>query len=84
MVKTIQTTGYLLVRGQSWYVPNPEELDNTTTMIGTTVFFTSCCMYLGYAFVYSKGHPYRRSVFTNWLLCGIIFVIGAVCQLAHL
>ncbi|CZR14628.1 Cation-transporting ATPase [Caenorhabditis elegans] len=73
-----QTTGYLLVRGQSWYVPNPEELDNTTTMIGTTVFFTSCCMYLGYAFVYSKGHPYRRSVFTNWLLCGIIFVIGAI------
>uniref|UniRef100_A0A1I7USD6 Cation-transporting ATPase n=1 Tax=Caenorhabditis tropicalis TaxID=1561998 RepID=A0A1I7USD6_9PELO len=73
-----QVPAYVIVRSQSWYVPNPEELDNTTTMIGTAVFYTSCMMYLGYAFIYSKGYPYRRSIFTNWLLIAIIFVIGLV------
>ncbi|EGT45878.1 hypothetical protein CAEBREN_18457 [Caenorhabditis brenneri] len=73
-----QVPGYVLVRAQKWYIGNPEALDNTTTMIGTAVFFTSCCMYLGYAFIYSRGHPYRRSIFTNYYLCGIIFIIGCI------
>uniref|UniRef100_A0A8R1DVA3 Cation-transporting ATPase n=1 Tax=Caenorhabditis japonica TaxID=281687 RepID=A0A8R1DVA3_CAEJA len=73
-----QVAGFLLTRAQQWYIPNPEELDNHQTMIGTAVFFTSCCMYLGYAFVYSKGHPFRRPVYTNWLMCITIFIIFLV------
>ncbi|CAI2356256.1 unnamed protein product [Caenorhabditis sp. 36 PRJEB53466] len=73
-----QVAGFLLIRAQPWYVPNKESLDDHTTMIGTAVFMVSCNMYLGYAFVYSKGHPYRRLVFTNWLLCTSVLVIGII------
>lgn len=73
-----QTTAYLLILHQKWYIPNPDALDNTTTMIGTAVFYTSCMMYLGLAFVYSKGHPHRRSVFTNWQLCVCVAIFTAV------
>ncbi|UMM42643.1 hypothetical protein L5515_018393 [Caenorhabditis briggsae] len=73
-----QALPYLLVRSRSWYIPNPEALDNTTTMIGTAMFYTTCMTYLGFAFVYSKGFPYRRAVFTNLPLCLIIFVISAL------
>ncbi|KAF1748434.1 hypothetical protein GCK72_024901 [Caenorhabditis remanei] len=73
-----QTAAYVLVRAQPWYIPNPEALDNTTTMIGTTVFFTACSMYLGYAFVYSRGWPFRRSVFTNWPLCLTVAILTVI------
>lgn len=78
-----QVVPFLLVRAQSWYVPAPEHADGHKTMIGTTVFMASCCMYLGYAFVYSKPHPYRLPVYTNYWLCSVVLVLFCVSNKFH-
>ncbi|XP_064408963.1 polyamine-transporting ATPase 13A3 isoform X2 [Latimeria chalumnae] len=48
---------------------------NVINFENTTLFYISCCQYLGVGFVFSKGKPFRQPIYTNYLLVGSIVVI---------
>jgi len=65
-----QVGAILFLQSRSWYTPvNPpgpdvEIIDNWDT---TTIFIVSSYQYLSLATVFSKGAPYRRPFYTNYL-----------------
>ncbi|KAF6779727.1 hypothetical protein AHF37_00944 [Paragonimus kellicotti] len=76
---TLQVICFIWVRAQPWYIPLYEisyayELKNYET---TVVFMVSVYQYIILAIVFSKGAPYRRSIFTNYFfICNLIGCIG--------
>jgi magnesium-transporting ATPase (P-type) len=71
---------FYLVRMQPWYevfIEDNEE-ENGVSMgpyENSAVFFVSVYQYIFEAIIYSKGMPYRKSIFRNFLL--MIMLIGA-------
>ncbi|KAK4886443.1 hypothetical protein RN001_002714 [Aquatica leii] len=66
----VQIGAVLYLHTQFWYKPLPAGTEQVvTTWENTVIFCVSCFQYLILALVYSKGKPYRESIFTNiWLL----------------
>ncbi|KAF5282157.1 hypothetical protein FQR65_LT02854 [Abscondita terminalis] len=55
---------YLFI--QFWYTPSLTEVEPVITKWeNTVVFCVSCFQYLIFAFIYSKGKPFRESILTN-------------------
>ncbi|CAB3400144.1 unnamed protein product [Caenorhabditis bovis] len=73
-----QLIAVFITISQPWYTKYIEDEDHLNSYEGTALFAVSSFMYLAFAFVYSKGAPYRRPVFTNYALCGVTLIIGAV------
>lgn len=65
------------VEAQSWYVPYVES-EYVPSMKGTALFSVTSLFYLSLAVVYSPGAPYRKPIYTNWLLCSTILIIGLI------
>ncbi|CAF1114816.1 unnamed protein product [Adineta steineri] len=66
------------VKRQPWYEPfefNTEKV--YISHINTVVFLQSMFQYIWESIVFSRGAPYRRSIFSNWLfLISIVFTFG--------
>lgn len=69
-----QLLGWFYLKQQSWYIPfeysNDKEFEGCYE--NYTIFIISCFQYIILAVVFSKGAPYRKSIFTN---------IGFICSL---
>ncbi|KAK6024423.1 IC domain protein, HAD ATPase, P-type family [Ostertagia ostertagi] len=67
---------FLLTTKQPWFVPyNPPrgaEIEDKRSMQGTAVFYVSVFQYITLVVVYSKGPPYRNTLFSNRPFCASI------------
>ncbi|XP_060588669.1 polyamine-transporting ATPase 13A2-like [Ruditapes philippinarum] len=61
-----QTTALLYLRSQSWYeVVEPEGGEMKVSWESTVIFISSSFQYIVVAFVFSKGPPFRKRIYTN-------------------
>lgn len=68
---SLQTVGWYHVQSQPWFEPfNFTEDKEDKNLLGChenyTIFIISCFQYIILAFVFSKGAPYRKSIFSNY------------------
>ncbi|CAO1416273.1 unnamed protein product [Diamesa hyperborea] len=86
---TVQLFAWFHVQSQPWFVPF--EYDSSTKLndetLGChqnfTIFIVSCFQYMTLAIVFSKGAPYRKSIFSNkGLIASIIFNLAFICYVA--
>ncbi|KAK6038902.1 putative P-type ATPase [Cooperia oncophora] len=77
---------FLLTTKQPWFVPyNPPrgaEIEDKRSMQGTAVFYVSVFQYITLVVVYSKGPPYRNTLFSNRPFCASIAfatLVSALC-----
>lgn len=62
-------------------MPNGDIEEDKRSMQGTSIFCVSMFQYLTLAIIYSKGHPYRKSLFSNKplrLSLAILFVTSTI------
>uniref|UniRef100_A0A4Y0BJT0 Cation-transporting ATPase n=1 Tax=Anopheles funestus TaxID=62324 RepID=A0A4Y0BJT0_ANOFN len=66
----IQMAGWYHVQAQPWFEPfnytSDRELNDHGCYENYTIFAISCYQYLILAIVFSKGAPYRKSIFSNY------------------
>lgn len=76
LVIGFQMLGWFYLQQQSWFTPfeynNDHEFEHKCYE-NYTIFIISCFQYIILAVVFSKGTPYRKSIFTN---------MGFICSLA--
>merc|ERR1719427_2025522 len=79
VIISFQTFAFFYVQEQSWYVPFNVST-NEDILAGHenyAVFSISQFQYIILALVFSKGPPFRKSVYTNYWLIGSIIVTTA-------
>uniref|UniRef100_A0A915HIL3 Uncharacterized protein n=1 Tax=Romanomermis culicivorax TaxID=13658 RepID=A0A915HIL3_ROMCU len=76
LVFVVQIFVYNLVPLQPWFVPfvDPGDEKNNASYQGTALFIVSLYQYMSLMLVYSKSHPYRRTVLSNFLLTGSFLI----------
>uniref|UniRef100_A0AAG5DJ16 Cation-transporting ATPase n=1 Tax=Anopheles atroparvus TaxID=41427 RepID=A0AAG5DJ16_ANOAO len=78
----IQLAGWYHVQAQPWFEPfnytSDRELNDHGCYENYTVFTVSCYQYLILAIVFSKGAPYRKSIFSNYGFIISIVVNAAI------
>ncbi|XP_075046542.1 polyamine-transporting ATPase 13A2 isoform X2 [Mixophyes fleayi] len=81
LVLLVQLASYFLTTSQPWFVPvnmtnmTPANLPNYEN---TAVFYVSGFQYLILAVVLSKGHPFRKPIYTNILFLIVLVVLLAM------
>ncbi|GAU97698.1 hypothetical protein RvY_08949 [Ramazzottius varieornatus] len=83
VVIAFQTMIILCLHRQSWYVPirkyeGPEDHERVTSWESTVLFIAAAFQDLILAFVFSKGAPYRRPVYTNVMFLGALVGLSAL------
>lgn len=65
---------------QPWFVPftNPGDENNFDSFQVTAVFLLSLFQYIALVIVYSKAHPYRKTILNNWYLTGCLILVTGV------
>lgn len=78
-----QVFAYLHVQEQPWFVPFVDnEEDEYESYENTAVFIISAYQYMTLAIVFSKGKPYRNSIFSNYFFCGnLVFCLACTMWL---
>uniref|UniRef100_A0A182PWE6 Cation-transporting ATPase n=1 Tax=Anopheles epiroticus TaxID=199890 RepID=A0A182PWE6_9DIPT len=80
----IQLAGWYHVQVQPWFEPfnytSDRELNDHGCYENYTIFAISCYQYLILAIVFSKGAPYRKSIFSNYGFI-ISIVVNAACAI---
>ena len=70
---------FLILRKQSWFVPvEPESDHNTECFENTTLFYMSLTQYIIVVLAFNVGKPFRKPIYTNWLLCISLIVTLSV------
>lgn len=65
-----------ILEAQEWYIPMEKNDDKVYTGYeDTSIFLFSCSQYLISAFVYNKGKPFRKPIWTNWGLISSFVII---------
>lgn len=82
-----QTAAFEHLKQQDWYVPfdatAKENKDSVGCLENYVIFTVSSFQYIILAIVFSKGKPYRASIFTNWgLITTAIVLTTFSCYLA--
>lgn len=69
---------YFNVQDQPWFVPyEVNEDDDYTSYENMAVFVISMYQYVTLAIIFSKGRPYRKTIFTNYLfIANLVVCIG--------
>lgn len=65
-----QVGGYFILIIQPWFtplVPDKEDISNSYCYEATSIFFLSSFQYIIVAFLFSKGPPFRKPIYTNVL-----------------
>lgn len=85
----IQITGWMHVQSFDWFQPfsyNSAKKINEETLgchQNYTIFIITCFQYMTLAIVFSKGAPYRKSIFSNvGLMISICINLSLTCYLA--
>uniref|UniRef100_W8BUZ9 Cation-transporting ATPase n=1 Tax=Ceratitis capitata TaxID=7213 RepID=W8BUZ9_CERCA len=78
-----QTAGWFHLHQQDWFVPfKHKDEDHLGCYENYTMFAISSFQYIILAFVFSKGAPYRKSIWSNIPFClSLIINIAIVCYL---
>uniref|UniRef100_A0A0N4ZYF8 Cation-transporting ATPase n=1 Tax=Parastrongyloides trichosuri TaxID=131310 RepID=A0A0N4ZYF8_PARTI len=68
---------FIFVSLQPWFIPYTAPItaaiEDKRSMQGTAIFCVSTFQYITLAIIYSKGKPYRKSIFSNrWLMISLI------------
>ncbi|EYB93575.1 hypothetical protein Y032_0180g767 [Ancylostoma ceylanicum] len=67
---------FLMTTSQPWFVPynapRGSDIEDKRSMQGTAVFYVSVFQYITLVVVYSKGPPYRDTLFSNRPFCASI------------
>ncbi|XP_023167868.2 probable cation-transporting ATPase 13A3 isoform X2 [Drosophila hydei] len=83
VVVIFQVTGWFHLHQQSWFTPfQPAGEEHLGCYENYTMFAISSFQYIILAFVFSKGAPYRKPIWSNWPLC-LALVIN-VCIVIYL
>ncbi|XP_056003243.1 polyamine-transporting ATPase 13A3-like isoform X2 [Ostrea edulis] len=70
---------YFNVQDQPWFVPYKiNEDDDYTSYENMAVYVISMYQYITLAIVFSKGRPYRKTIFTNYFFLANLFVCIAM------
>uniref|UniRef100_A0A8C0C1Q9 Cation-transporting ATPase n=1 Tax=Buteo japonicus TaxID=224669 RepID=A0A8C0C1Q9_9AVES len=85
----MQTCGFLLVKQQPWYTVSPTSPGENGTSSGaqstvlsyedTTLWPLSSINCIIVAFVFSKGKPFRKPIYTNYLFSVLLALQLAIC-----
>lgn len=85
----IQIFGWNYVQSYDWFIPFKYEKSETLNeeTLGChqnyTIFIISCFQYMTLAVVFSKGAPYRKSIFSNFgLMISICINLVVTCYMA--
>uniref|UniRef100_A0A914ZET9 Cation-transporting ATPase n=2 Tax=Parascaris univalens TaxID=6257 RepID=A0A914ZET9_PARUN len=80
IVTSFQLFIFLYTTFQPWFipfsVPFDDEEEDKRSMQGTAIFCLSTFQYLTLAVIYSKGFPYRKTLFSNTPLCLSLLVMA--------
>lgn len=76
----IQVFVYEMTALQPWFVPfvDPGDETNYYSYQGTALFIVSNFQYISLMLVFSKSHPYRRTIFSNIFLTVSLIIITGV------
>ncbi|VDK44768.1 unnamed protein product [Cylicostephanus goldi] len=73
---------FLMTTTQPWFVPytapRGSETEDKRSMQGTAVFYVSVFQYITLVVVYSKGPPYRDTLYSNRPFCASIAFVTLV------
>ncbi|KAM8702813.1 hypothetical protein ACLKA7_005162 [Drosophila subpalustris] len=83
VVIVFQVAGWLQLHQQPWFVPfKQSDEDHLGCYENYTMFAISSFQYIILAFVFSKGAPYRKPIWSNWPLC--LTMLINVCIVIYL
>ncbi|XP_068152364.1 LOW QUALITY PROTEIN: polyamine-transporting ATPase 13A3 [Drosophila tropicalis] len=83
VVTAFQVTGWFQLRQQEWFTPFiPSDENHLGCYENYTMFAISSFQYIILAFVFSKGAPYRKPIWSNWPFC-LTLVIN-ICIIIYL
>jgi len=75
--------GWFQLRRQPWFVPfSQSDEDHLGCYENYTMFAISSFQYIILAFVFSKGAPYRKPIWSNWPLC--LTMLINICIVVYL
>uniref|UniRef100_A0A8R1DK93 Cation-transporting ATPase n=2 Tax=Caenorhabditis japonica TaxID=281687 RepID=A0A8R1DK93_CAEJA len=78
-----QFTIFYATSQQPWFIPYKapidDEVEDKRSMQGTALFCVSMFQYITLALVYSKGPPYRGSLFANKPMCALSVAATLLC-----
>ncbi|XP_022090226.1 probable cation-transporting ATPase 13A3 isoform X2 [Acanthaster planci] len=75
----VQVVAYIMLTVQPWFtplVPDKSGIVNAFNFEATTMFFISSFLYIVVSFLFSRGPPYRKPIYTN-----ILFTIDLIVLL---
>lgn len=80
LILVVQVSIYEIVMVQPWFVPfvDPGDETNYFSYQGTALFIVSLYQYISLMLVYSKSHPYRRTIFSNIFLTISLIIITTI------
>ncbi|XP_064459602.1 polyamine-transporting ATPase 13A3-like isoform X2 [Ornithodoros turicata] len=87
LVVLAQMSGVLLLWRQSWYQPHiqvdgGDEDEELACQDNYVVFAVSVFQYITLAVIFSKGHPYRKTIFSNyWFLSSLVLMTAMTLYL---
>lgn len=75
----VQIIAYFVLKQQPWFEPYVKSEDAgivyTLSYEATTLFFVSNFQYIVVAFIFSKGPPYRKPIYTNYLYSASLVIL---------
>ncbi|XP_052761009.1 polyamine-transporting ATPase 13A3-like isoform X1 [Mya arenaria] len=77
IIIAVQVFFYFIIKREPWYieyVDDPEEDYDYMSYENTAVYISSSYQYIILAIVFSKGKPYRKSMFTNYFFLVNLFI----------
>ncbi|XP_052761023.1 probable cation-transporting ATPase W08D2.5 isoform X3 [Mya arenaria] len=77
IIIAVQVFFFIIIKREPWYieyVDDPEEDYDFMSYEKTTVYISSSYQYIILAIVFSKGKPYRKSMFTNYFFLVNLFI----------
>ncbi|VDN95306.1 unnamed protein product [Brugia pahangi] len=83
IVFIFQLSIFIYTAVQPWFVPYSIpfgiSLEDKRSMQGTAVFCLSSFQYLTLAVIYSRGPPYRKTIFSNTPICACLVILISIC-----
>eukprot|EP00106_Octopus_bimaculoides_P016200 XP_014783642.1 PREDICTED: probable cation-transporting ATPase 13A3 [Octopus bimaculoides] len=71
----IQLICFISVYNQSWFIPfEPNEEEEYVSYENAAIFLSSSYQYIIMAVIYSKGRPFRKSIFSNYFFLVNVFL----------
>ncbi|KAM3727132.1 putative cation-transporting ATPase W08D2.5 [Dirofilaria immitis] len=84
IVFVFQLSVFIYTAAQPWFMPYSTpfgiSVEDKRSMQGTAVFCLSSFQYLTLAVIYSRGPPYRKTIFSNAPFCACLVILISICM----